>query len=214
MSKVKKRSYYSAFRSARATQTRSRILIVAKHLFESDGFECVTIERIAQTAQVSIPTVYALFQSKRGLLRSLMDEVFPKNQFDALVKKSCEEASPKKRLLYSARIARQLYDAEREQMKIFQGAGILAPEFKELEKEREMRRYSRQETTIQAMVKEGSLSKDLNLNKARDILWALTGRDMYRMLVVEKGWMPEEYESYLAQLLASFLIEKNWKALI
>jgi AcrR family transcriptional regulator len=166
----------------------------------------VTIEKIAQSADVSIPTIYALFQSKRGVLRALMDEALPREQFDALVENSKQAKSPKARLRFSARIARQMYDAERAQMDIFRGASVLAPEFKELEKEREMRRYHRQEVTIQAMAEEKSLAKGLSVAKARDILWAFTGRDMYRMFVVEQRWTPEEYEKWLAQLLINSLI--------
>jgi len=92
-------------------------------------------------------------------------------------------------------------------MNLFRGAVVLAPEFKELEKEREMRRYSRQEVTIKAMVREKSLAKGLSEAKARDILWAFTGRDMYRMLVVEQGWASEEYEKWLAQLLINNLMD-------
>ena len=160
MSKIKKRPYKSEVRNSRASQTKERILFSAKRLFESEGFECVTIEKIAQVASVSIPTIYSLFQSKRGILRALMDEVFPKDQFDILVEKSNGASCPEERLLYSAKIARQIYDAERAQMEIFRGTLVLAPEFKELEKEREMRRYARQEVTIKAMAKEKSLSKN------------------------------------------------------
>ncbi len=206
MSNIKKRPYNSTSRTAQAADTRSRILIAAKNLFESEGFEFVTIEKIALTATVSIPTVYSLFQSKRGVLRALMDEVLPQDKFEALVEKSKEAASPKERLLYSAMIARQIYDAERTQMEVFRGATVLAPEFKELEKEKEMRRYARQAITIKAMAKEKSLSKNLSVNQARDILWAFTGRDMYRMLVIEQGWTPEEYEKWLAQILSTTLM--------
>ena len=66
MSNKEKRPYRSLVRNAQAAQTREGILIAAKNLFESEGFECVTIEKIAQAADVSIPTVYSLFQSKRG----------------------------------------------------------------------------------------------------------------------------------------------------
>lgn len=201
MSKIKKRPYKSAGREAQAAQTRGRILAAAKSLFESEGFECVTIEKIAQAADVSIPTIYLLFQSKRGVLRALIDEAFPKDQFDFLVESSKQETSPEERLRFSAKIARQIYDAEKAQMDIFRGAAVLAPEFKELEKEREMRRYTRQEVTIKAMAKEKSLAKGLSVTKARDILWAFTGRDMYRMFVVEQRWTSDEYEKWLAQVL-------------
>ncbi len=206
MSKTKKRSYKSEARSAQAAQTKERILKAAKNFFELEGFESATIEKIAQLANVSIPTVYSLFQSKRGILRALIDEVLPKDQFEALVEKSIEAATPEDRLRYSAKIARQIYDAEREQMDVFRGASVLSPEFKELEKEREMRRYDRQEVTIMAMVKENSLAEGLSVDKARDILWTFTGRDLYRMLVIERGWTSDGYEKWLAELLANILI--------
>lgn len=209
MSNKEKRPYRSLARNAQAAQTRGRILVAAKNLFESEGFECVTIEKIAQSGDVSIPTVYSLFQSKRGVLRALMDEVLPADQFDALVEMSIQEKSPEIRLSISAKIARQMYDAEKVQMNLFRGAVVLAPEFKELEKEREMRRYSRQEVTIKAMVREKSLAKGLSEVRARDILWAFTGRDMYRMLVVEQGWTSEEYERWLAQLLINNLMDSK-----
>ncbi|MCL6756493.1 MULTISPECIES: TetR/AcrR family transcriptional regulator [Candidatus Rhabdochlamydia] len=190
-------------------QTRSRILIAAKNLFESEGFEYVTIEKIAQAAAVSTPTVYSLFQSKRGVLRALMDEVFPRDQFETLVESSTQAKSPEVRLQFSAKIARQMYDAEKLQMDIFRGASVLAPEFKELEKERETRRYNRQEITIEAMIREKSLATGLSPTKARDILWAFTGRDLYRMLVIEQSWTSDEYEEWLAQMLINALVKKE-----
>lgn len=202
----KKRVYNSESRDAQAAQTRSRILICAKELFQAKGFEFVTIEKIAKSAEVSEPTIYLLFQSKRGILRALMDDALPADQHKALVEKGKGEKSAKKRLMIAAKISRQMYDAERAQMDIFRGASVLAPEFKELEKEREQRRYKRQEETIKTMWEEKSLAKGLSLSKARDILWAFTGRDMYRMFVVEQEWTSDEYEKWLAQLLVKALI--------
>lgn len=209
MSKTEKRPYNSSTRTAQAFERRTSILTCAKKLFESEGFEHVTIEKIALAAGVSAPTIYSLFQSKRGVLRALMDEVFPKEAFEALVEKSKGAPSAQERLLYSAKIARQLYDAEKTQMEVFRGATVLAPEFKELEKEREDRRYARQEVTIEAMKKEKSLSKNISTTKARDILWALTGRDLYRMLVMEQAWSADEYEKWLSELLATTLIDRE-----
>lgn len=206
MSSRKKRIYHSEARQVQAAQTKHRILEAAKALFQSKGFEGVTIEQLAQAAEVSAPTIYGLFQSKRGVLRALMDEALPADQFEALVKEAMQEKSPQKHLAISAKIARHIYDAERVKLDIFQGASILAPEFKELEKEREQRRYKRQEESIKMMVAQNSLAKGLDPSRARDILWAFTGRDMYRMFVVEQRWSSEDYETWLAQLLVKTLM--------
>lgn len=206
MSNQKKRTYNAGNRNAQAAQTRSRILVAARKLFQSEGFEGVTIDKIAQAAEISSPTIYSIFQSKRGILLALMDEAIPTDQLAVLVEESNQEKSPKKRIVIGAKIARQMYDSERAQMDLFQGASVLAPEFKELEREREQRRYSRQEETVRSMFKEKSFRKGLSLSKVRDILWAFTGRDMYRMFVVERGWTSEEYEKWLSELLVKTLI--------
>ncbi len=209
MSIPKKRTYNSENRNAQAAQTRNRILESARQLFQSAGFECVTIEQLAQAAEVSTPTIYSLFQSKRGVLFALMDEALPTEQFNALVEESKQEKSAKKRLMITAKIARQLYDSERAQIDIFQGASVLAPEFKEQQKEREQRRYLRQEEYVKTLMKDKALLNGLSLSQARDILWAFTGRDIYRMLVIERGWTSEEYEKWLAQLLIKTLIKDD-----
>lgn len=208
MSISKKRSYNSESRQAQSKSTKNRILASAKMLFESKGFAKVTIEEIAREAQVSAPSIYSIFQSKRGVLLGLMDEALPPEQFEALVEQGKKAKCPRKRLEITASLARQLYDAEKAQLSFLQGASILDPVFKELEIERERRRHQRQKVTVEAMAKEKAFTDNLSPSKIRDILWAFTGRDLYRMLVVERGWSSNEYEKWLTELLIQVLISK------
>ena len=206
MSTPKKRSYNSKSRQAQSQKTKNRILSSAKMLFESKGFEQVTIEEIAQEAQVSPPSIYSIFQSKRGVLLGLLDEALSPKQFEALVAQGKKEKCPRKRLEITATISRQLYDAEKAQLNYLRGASILDPVFKGLEIERERRRYQRQKETVEAMANEKAFKNNLSLSRVRDILWAFTGRDFYRMLVVERGWSSDEYEKWLAELLIQTLL--------
>jgi AcrR family transcriptional regulator len=207
MEKNKKRIYVSETRETQAAHTRSLILKAAKELFQKEGFDHVTISKLAKAAEVSMPTVYAIFKSKRGVLQSLIDDALPPEQFATLVDDSMQEQSPKKRLHVTAKLSRQLYDAERGLMDIMRSASVVAPEFKELEQEREQRRYERQGDYVKKMMKDGALAQGLTLQKARDILWALTGRDLYRMLVIERKWSPNDYEKWLAELLITSLLK-------
>ena len=209
MSTPKKRSYSSKSRQVQSKKTKNRILASAKMLFESKGFEDVTIEEIAQEAQVSAPSIYSIFQSKRGVLLGLMDEALSPEQFEALVEQGKKEKCPRKRLEITASIARQLYDAEKAQLSFLRGASILDPVFKGLEIERERRRHQRQKETVESMANEKAFTDNLSLSKIRDILWAFTGRDLYRMLVVERGWSSDEYEKWLADLLIQVLLSKS-----
>lgn len=192
--------------------TKNRILHSAQTLFELYGYEAVTMKKIACAANVSLSTIYSHFNRKTGLVKALMEEAFPSRHFNIFVEQSIIEKCPKARLRISAKMARRINDAEIHQMDLFRGAAVLAPELKKSKKEREMRRYERQKITVKAMIEENSLSKQLDEKKARDIHWALTGRDLYRMLVIERGWSSDEYEKWLADLLAQTLVEFNYSS--
>src|SRR5271156_1468930 len=116
MSIRKKRSYNSASRQEQSQKTKNRILASAKRLFASKGFGKVTIDEIAREAQVSAPSIYSIFQSKRGVLLGLMDEALPPEQHAALVEQGKKEKCLCKRLEITATISRQLYDAEKAQL--------------------------------------------------------------------------------------------------
>jgi hypothetical protein len=50
------------------------------------------------------------------------------------------------------------------------------------------------------------LRPELDHRTARDILWMLTGRDVYRMLVLERGWTSQKYQDWLADILVHSLL--------
>jgi AcrR family transcriptional regulator len=85
MSSRKKRPYRSETRRKQADETKRRILRAAKELFSKHGIDKVTIDELAAKAEVSSPTIFALFQSKRGLLRALMDENLFGERYETLV---------------------------------------------------------------------------------------------------------------------------------
>lgn len=198
---LKKRTYNSETRDAQASKTRTQILKSAKKLFQTHGFDKVTINTIADSADVASPTVYAIFKSKKGILQALIDEALSPEQFSSLVELSMSEKVPEKRLALTAKLARQMYDAEKEFMDVLREASIVA---KGLEQEREKRRYERQGEYMKSLHK--SLSKSLTLQEARDIVWTLTGRDLYRLLVIERGWSSDAYEKWLANTLIKSLL--------
>lgn len=204
---AKKRTYNAQSRQAQARANQERILASAKELFEVQGFDKVTIEQIAAHAQVSAPTIYALFKSKIGILKAVLDTALPAERHAALVERGKLEKTPAKRIATAAVIARQLYDAERKQLGAFQDVSILDPVLKKLEIERENRRYERLQEPIKNLAIENALAPSLDQEKAHDIFWAFTGRDLYRMLVIERGWSSQEYEAWLTELLVKTLLK-------
>ena len=95
---------------------------------------------------------------------------------------------------------------------LLRGAGVVAPEFARLERQKECQRYERQEGTIALLRSSGKLRVGLDYTTARDIFWALTGRDLYRMLVRERGWSADKYEGWLAVTLVDSLVGSHRKS--
>jgi AcrR family transcriptional regulator len=58
----------SALRDSRRRETARRIEGIALHLFADDGFDAVTVERIADAAHISARTFFRYFPSKEDVL--------------------------------------------------------------------------------------------------------------------------------------------------
>lgn len=195
------RTYNAQSRREKAAQTRDRILACAMELFQQKGLDNTAIQDIAEAADVSAPTIYHLFKSKQGVLLALLDSAFSNTEREQLLEQSTKEMNPLKRFEWVAELCRKLYGAEHQYFELLQGASSLSPEFKQLADSMEARRYTRQAGAVKSAMNEGIFKQNLSEKEALDILWALTGRDMYRMFVIERGWTPEAYEKWLGNSL-------------
>lgn len=109
------------------------------------------------------------------------------------------------RFRIAAKMTRLIYDAEQKQIGLLSGTTVLGSEFQKIEKKQEQRRYKRQKETVDRMLEEGLLAEGMTSSEARDVLWAFTGRDMYRLFVVVRGWSSDQYEVWLAKTLTKLL---------
>ena len=202
-----RRRYDAKLRSERASGTRQRILDAAKELFTARGVEKVSIGDIASAAGVSAPTLYALFQSKIGILKAVVERSFFGARYAEVAKQAEKARDPEEILRITASISRVILDTEREEIGLMRGVSALSPELKAIETELETIRFTLQEARAKLLVKAVPAARRLGLARVRDILWMYTGRDVYRMLVLERGWSSDEYESWLAETLIKALME-------
>lgn len=201
-----RRRYDTRLRSERASLRRQRILDAAKQLFTGRGVDKVTISDIASAAGVSAPTVYALFQSKTGILRAVVERSFFSARYVEIARRAESARDPEEVLRMTASISRVILDTEREEIGLMRGVSALSPELKAIETELEAVRFELQEPRARLLVESAPFARQLGLARVRDILWMYTGRDVYRMLVLERGWSADEYESWLADTLIAMLM--------
>jgi AcrR family transcriptional regulator len=205
MAKKPIRTYYSLVRSKQADETRARIAAAARKLILCRGFEAATIEAIARGAGVAVPTVYAVFGSKGRILAELVDRAAFGPVFQKLIDEAETMTDPIARLRLTARIARQVYDGERAESELLRKARVVLPEVAAREHDRECGRYDAQALTVAYLIESGLLNPALTESEARDIQWTFTARDLYRLLVVERGWSADRYEQWLAEAMVATL---------
>jgi len=202
----RKRPYSSELRDQAADATRERVLNAAKILFARQGIDRVTIAQVAEKAGVAASTVYALYKSKEGILRGLMRGALFGPRFDAAQAKLDGETDPVKLVMLSAHVARAIYEGESSELGLMRGASAFSPALRKLEQEFETIRLEMQEARLKQLFVQGKQCSGLDLDEARRILWMYTSRDVYRMLVHEGGWTPDQYQQWLARTLVDALV--------
>ena len=196
-----KRVYDSPARQRQADETRERIANAARRLLEKTGYAGMTISAVAKAAGVAVPTVYAIFGSKKGIVSELLDAARFGEAYQALFAQVMKLTDPLERLAFAPRFARQIYEAEVPVENLLRGAGMLAPELAAVEQERDFQRYDHQAMQIDGLQRAKLLRAGLSREAARDVLWSLTSRELYRMLVRERGWSGDQYEQWLKDVI-------------
>jgi AcrR family transcriptional regulator len=200
------RRYDSTRRRAGAARNRLRVLDAARRLFAARGLDQVTIAALAAAAGVSGATVYALFGSKAGILRALMEEALFNDTYRPLAERARQVRDPEEMLRMTAAIARAIYDGERAGLGVIRGASAFSAELRAVERQFERLRYGLQRPRAERLARRGTVRPGLALGQVRDVLWMLTSRDVYRMLVVERRWSPAAYQAWLSAALARTLL--------
>jgi AcrR family transcriptional regulator len=206
-SKAKKRAYASSLRSEGADETRARILAIAKDLFDRHGIDAVTIAEIARRSGVAGSTVYAVFKSKEGILRGLMEQSLFGGRFQAAQQILAGVSDPVEMIALTSHVARAIYDSESSDLGLLRSASGFSPALRKIEQEFEQTRYAMQEDRLHRLLAAGRAKKCISFEEARRIMWMYTSREVYRMLVIEGGWTPDRYQEWLSETLVSALVE-------
>lgn len=197
----------SSVRTEAADATKQRVLTAARTLFVRHGIDRVTIAKIAARARVAVPTVYALYKSKEGILRALMRASLFGRGFQIARSKLEGITDPVELIALTAHVARAVYEAESTELGLLRGAAAFSPDLRRLEQEFERIRFDMQEDRVRRLFAQSKQMPGLGLEHARQILWMYTSRDVYRMLVLESGWTADRYQEWLSGTLVAALVD-------
>jgi AcrR family transcriptional regulator len=207
-----KRRYSSPQRQEQAQQTRRKIVEAARRLFAAQGYAATTLPAIARAAGVSAPTITAVFGTKAALLEALINLGVRGDAADAPLverpwwREMLAEPDPRRQLRLHAANIRRIQEASADIAEIVRGAATADPEIATMLKQRHVGRFEDTQLVAQSLDYKQALAPGVTVARARDLVWALSGAELYRMLVVERGWSPDEYEQWLAAALADSLL--------
>lgn len=199
-----KRQNKSTLRQRQAQATAGAIVAAAKSLFLEQGYSSTTMESIAERAEVAISTVYAVFGSKRGILRAIRADWHEISRIREVALGDPGSASPQERIEILARATLQQWENGFEVTAIYRGAAAADPEAAaELNQALEGRRRGMEHF---AKTLEPRLRPGLDVDHAAAILQALCWSEVYTQLVQHSGWTAAEYEAWLARILKHELL--------
>lgn len=209
MKESRRRRYTSETRTRSALETRRRILAAAAILFARKGIDRVTIDEIGTRAKVAQSTVYAIYKSKDGILRGLMEQSLFGPAFQDAQQLLLDVTDPIELIELTSHVSRAIYESESTDLGLLRRASGFSPALRKMEEEFERIRYEKQAARVELLFASGKARPGLSLEEARRILWMYTSRDVYRMLVHEGGWTADRYQQWLSTTLVEALVSPS-----
>ena len=211
MAEAVKRRYDNSRRLAQVRATRLRVIDAAKRLFIESGYPATTLEAVAASADVSLPTLYRLFGSKRVLLAAVLDTSFGGDDEPIAfadrpaVRAARSEPDPVNMLEAFGRILSELMERTSAVLHVLATAAEIDPEAADLLADIQRQRYTGQARIVTALVERNALDPDLDRSQAADMVYAFMAPDVHRILTVERGWTSQDYQFWVVRCLRSLL---------
>ena len=197
---------------ARTRLARRAVLDAARDLFLERGYGATTIEAISDASDVPQATLYRLFSSKLGILKDLLDSSIAGDDEPVAVAErphvesllgSVGAGEPAGRAGGGQR-RHQLPDRTdlpdpRERRRLRPEAAVLLDDLAR-------QRHEGQGRFATSLARSGALRSEVTPREAADVIHALASPEVYRLLVLDRGWSSARFEGWLASALAAQLL--------
>ncbi|HET6818330.1 MAG TPA: TetR/AcrR family transcriptional regulator [Mycobacteriales bacterium] len=207
-----RRSYDSSRRQEQARETRRRVIEAARASFLEAGYAQTTIAAVAESAGVSVETVYKAFANKPGLAKAVFDvsivgddEPVPLMQREVVAQ---NKAEPDPRVKLSQFADNTVAIAERTGalLLVLRTAASTDAGAAEVWDTLQNERLTGMTFFAQHLAEGRHLRAGVSVDEARDVLWAHTAVDLWNLLVLQRGWSGRRYAEWLTQQLIAALL--------
>ena len=200
---------------ARTRLARRAVVDAARTLFLERGYQATTVEAISTAADVPAATVYRLFSAKLGILKALLDiSIAGDDQPVAMPERPQvvaldAQGDPAQLLADLAAITVGINTRSGDVYRILTSAAGADPAAAELLDDYQRQRAQGQGGVARKLARSGALRAGLRQRDAGDLIHALMSPELFRLLVVDRGWSARRYERWLADTLADQLLARR-----
>jgi AcrR family transcriptional regulator len=210
---VKTRAYDNARRAAAARRTQERVVETAQRLLLERGYAGLAMADVAAEAGVSVPLLYKVFGPKPQLVKRIYDVLLagdadpePVAERPAL-QALAADPDPRGKLARYAALGRAMAGRAGPVVSALLAAARAGePELRAFAATIDRERLAGASALATHLAECGALAPGLGVDRARDLIWLHTAPDTYRLLVLERGWVLDDYERWLATSLTAALL--------
>ena len=159
--------------------------------------------------------MYLAFETKSGLLRALWHLLLRSEQETVPVGEQpwyravLDEPDPERQLRLNMRNSLTVKTRASAILEVIRNAASADPDIAALWVRIQGKFHENQRAIVQSIAEKDALAPGLDVESAADILWALNHPTLYSLLAGERGWPPQRYEQWLADLLCAHLHSKS-----
>ncbi len=187
----------SGYRQEQAAATRERIAEAARRLFATVGYSSTSMEAIAAEAGVAVRTVYSTFGAKREILSAICERWLERARARERVQEVLAERDPVRRLRAAAGWLQGLYSAGFDVVMMLDAATDEDAETRALLRTK----LAGRDQPMNLMIASVEDHLQVPLAEAQAVYRALGASGVYRELVQESGWTPDEFERWVGDVL-------------
>nr|WP_218880799.1 TetR/AcrR family transcriptional regulator [Kineosphaera limosa] len=191
---------------------RAAVIDAARREFAHHGYTATTIEAISAASDVPAATIYRLFSSKLGILKGILDTAIAGDDEAVAVldrppaRQALGDADPRQRISGFVGVTAAINARIGSVYRVLAAAADAEPGARELLDAIDGQRARGQGELVRSLARDAALRPGLRSREAGDIVHALQSPEVYRMLVVDRGWPPARYERWLTDTLAAQLL--------
>jgi AcrR family transcriptional regulator len=199
-------------RQEKAAATRRRMLDAAYDLFCSDGYRATTMEAIAERAGVAVQTLYFTFHTKDELFQEVHERTVLGD----------ENLPPPMQPWYLAAVAADDVGSAvrhvcRGVLTISRRVAPMIPAFHAVagdpagevwERSQELRHDGMGEI-VAILTRKASLRPGVTRSHAADVLFLLLGPDLYRTMVIGRGWTERQLAAWTERVVLDDLFGRE-----